>query len=105
MQMNEKTKNLLVKIGIVVLAAVAGVWALMSAPDHIEDTNGTDNFAIQTITDEQIINRSIGARGGPDISRNILTGNALTFSAKKYTGVSEIFYDNFLLPSDFEVNP
>lgn len=103
-KMNEKTKKTLITIGVVVLVVVAGAWLLLGGTDHIEDTNGPDNFSLQTITDRQIIDRSIGAIGGPEISRSILTGDTVKFSAEKFTGVYEIFYDNFIGKSDFWVN-
>lgn len=102
--MNVQTKKTLTMIGALVLAVVAGAWIIFGGTDHIEDTNGAEDFSLQTITDEDIVNMSTGAIGGPKISRSLLTGDTVEFSSEKYTGVSEIFYDNFILPSDFEVD-
>lgn len=104
MQLNEKTKKTLMAIGAVVFCVVIGIWLLMDNMEHIEDTNGPDDYSLQVITQEQIINRRIGALGGPNVLRSSLLGSTVEFSAKKYTGVSEIFYDNYILPSDFEVD-
>ncbi len=90
---------LAVIFGLVVVFTIAG-----QDLEHYEDTNGPENYSLQTITEQQIIDRSIGALGGPNVTRSSLLGSTVEFSAKKYTGVSEILYDNFLLPSDFEVN-
>ena len=87
----------------VVFVVVVGLWLILSSPEHIEDTNGADNFALQTITEENIISQDFGSVGGPTISRSILLGDTVEFSADKYTGVTEILYDNFIGASDFEV--
>lgn len=102
--MNEKLKKILLMVGVLAFVVAAGAWILFGGTDHIEDTNGPEDVSLQTITDQQIIDRSIGSIGGPDISRSFLTGDAVEFSAEKFTGVHEILYDNFIGPSDFEVN-
>ena len=104
MELNEKTKKVLAIIAAVVLVAVAAVWFIQDGTTHIEDTNGPDDFSVQTITDQQIIDRSVGSIGGPTISRSILTGDAVEFSAEKFTGVYEILYDNFIGKSDFDLS-
>ena len=101
MKLNEKTKKLLTLVGAAVFAVVVLVWSICGSIDHIEDTNGPEDFSLQVITDQQIIDRSTGATGGPNITRSSLLGSTVEFSSKKYTGVSEILYDNFILPSDF----
>ena len=103
-KMNEKTKKALTLAAAVILVVVVSVWLILGGTDHIEDTNGADNYALQTITDENIINMDVGSIGGPEISKNILQGSNVEFSAEKLTGVYEVLYDNFVLPSDFEVN-
>lgn len=102
--MNEKAKKILTGLGALVLVVVAAAWIMLDGTDHIEDTNGPENFSLQTITDQNIIDSSTGSIGGPTISRSILTGDTVEFSAEKFTGVYEVLYDNFFLPSDFEVN-
>ena len=104
MKLNEKVKKLLITVGIVAIALVAGVQMLLGGIEHIEDTNGATNYALQTITPQQIVDMSTGSIGGPNITRSSLLGSTVEFSAKKFTGVAEILYDNFLLPSDFEIN-
>ena len=104
MKMNERTKKILMIVGAAVLVVVVGAWFILGGTDHIEDTNGAENFALQEITDENIINMSIGSVDGPNISRSTHTGDALEFSAEKFTGVYEILYDNFILSSDFDLD-
>ena len=104
MKLSEKAKKTLTLIAAAVFVVVVGAWIFLGSPEHIEDTNGADNYALQTITDENIIRMDIGATGGPTISRSSLLGDTVEFSAEQYTGVSEILYDNFIGTSDFEVN-
>ena len=59
--MNIKLKNGLWGILAIVLIVVAVIWFLGDDLEHIEDTNGADDYALTTITDEQIVDRSVGA--------------------------------------------
>lgn len=90
--MSEKMKKIIMIIGAVVLVAVCAVWFLNSDLEHIEDTNGADNFALQTITDDNIINRDIGAMGLKTSTDSI--SNTTTYSSDKFTGVEEIYGNN-----------
>lgn len=79
--------------GIIIAIAVVAVAIFMfmgNGMEHIEDTNGAENFALQTITDENIINKDIGAIGGPNMSTDNIS-NTTTYSSKKFTGVAEIY--------------
>ena len=104
MRLNLNPKNALAGIAVVIVLIVAVVWFMNNGIEHIEDTNGADNFELQQITDENIIKDDLGAVGGPKISRPVLLGDTVEFSAKKFTGVYEILYDNYIMPSDFELN-
>ncbi len=92
MKLSKKTKKIIAIIGTIVMVAVAAVWFLSSDLEHIEDTNGTDNFKLQTITDANIINRDIGAMG-LKISADSIS-NTTTYSSNKFTGVEEIYGTN-----------
>ena len=61
--MDEKKKTLIARIAAVLLIGIAAFWFLGSDLEHIEDTNGPDNYSLTTITDENIIKRDIGALG------------------------------------------
>jgi hypothetical protein len=104
MKLNPKLEKLLFVALAVVLLAGFGWMMLTSDLEHIEDTNGADNYALTTITDENIINMDLGALGGPTKSKDIIGGDVYEFSAEKFTGVYEILYDNYFGPSDFELN-
>ena len=100
MKMNEKTKKIIAIIGAVVLVAVGCVWFLNSDLEHIEDTNGSDNFSLQEITDSNIVNRDIGAMGLKTKTDSV--SNTTTYSSNKFTGVEEI-YGNNIKGNRFEI--
>ena len=90
--MNEKLKKILTVFAVVLFIAVAAVWMLTSDVKHIEDVNGAENYSLQTITDQNIINRDVGALGMSK-TESALT-NVTTYSSDKFTGVEEIFGEN-----------
>ena len=96
--MDEKKKTIIARIAAVVMIGIAIFWFLGSDMKHIEDTNGPDNYSLTTITDENIINRDMGAMG-LSRSKSIVTGDTHTFSSDKFTGVEEIMYNNYILNS------
>ncbi len=91
--MSEKTKKILLIIGAVALIAVCGFWFLSDGLEHIDDTNGADNFALQTITDDNIINLDTGALNLKESTDAI--SNTTTYSSDKFTGVAEIYGINY----------
>ena len=98
--MSGKLKKIIAILGAVVLVAVATVWFMSSDLKHIEDTNGADNYSLQTITDSNIINRDVGAMG-LNIHKSAVSG-VTTYSSKKFTGVEEI-YGNNIWGNRFEI--
>lgn len=92
--MNEKIKKILIGIGVTVLVIVCGIWFLSDDLEHIEDTNGAENFELQTITDANIINMDISALNYKE-SAGIIT-NTTTYSSDKFTGVAEIYGINLV---------
>ena len=96
----ERIKKAVVGIGVAVFIAVFAIWMLQSDLEHIEDTNGTDNYALQQITDSNIINMDVGALNLVEAKE--LFNNLPTFRSDKYTGVSEIYLDN-LIANRFEI--
>lgn len=81
------------KVGGLVLIVVCVVAALImvaSNPvEHIEDTNGPEDYSLQIINDGNIEAMNYGARGFSSTTDN-LTGYT-TYSSKKYTGVTEVY--------------
>lgn len=92
--MSEKIKKILIGIGAVVLVAICGIWFLSNDLEHIDDTNGAENFELQTITDSNIINMDIGALNLKESTDNIT--NTTTYSSNKFTGVAEIYGTNLI---------
>ena len=97
--MNEKTKKILAGIFALVLVAVCGVWFLMDGMEHIEDTNGPDDFSLAVITDGNIINYDIGSLNVKKSSG--ILNDGITFSSDRFSGVYEILVTNFIGKSDF----
>jgi hypothetical protein len=79
----------------------------MPKMEHIEDTNGADNFALATLTDADILATSLACTGGPNssIGRIHLPGgwtisDGVELYAKKFSGVADILWADYILPSD-----
>ena len=104
--MLKNIKNLLWYVFAVVLIVVAVVWFWMDDTAPIADTNGPDDFSLTTITDENIVNLDMGAINPIKISQsNLVFGGVdvdplVDFSSKDFTGVYEVFYNNYFANSD-----
>lgn len=90
--MNGKVKKALIGVGAAALIIVFAVWMLGSDLEHIEDTNGAENFELQTITDDNIIKMDTGALNLKESADSIT--NTTTYSSDKFTGVAEIYGNN-----------
>ena len=97
-----KQNNLLYILIAVAVVVICGYSFLTSDLKHIEDTNGPDDYTLTTITDENIIKQDMGMVGGIKLHRDII-GSGITFSSDGFTGVYEVLYDNYVLPSDFHL--
>ena len=90
----EKLKKILLGIGIILALGIFAVSMLTSDIEHIEDTNGADNYSLQQITDDNIIKKDIGALNLSE-TRDVLS-NMPVYSSEKFTGVSEIYMTNII---------
>lgn len=97
------SKNIFLWIAVIAFVAVGCFWIFGSSLEHIADTNGPEDYALTTITDENIIKQDLGSIGGPTISQSILS-DGYEFSAKKFTGVYQILYDSYIGKSDFQLD-
>ena len=100
LNMNPKIKNILISVLIVILLAVFAVWMLASPKiDHIEDTNGADNYSLQTITEQ-------GTKGSVSKRETRLgnISNGIKYSSKKFTGVYRLYTATILEGSDIYVS-
>lgn len=90
----QKMKNALIG-AVAVIVLVCGAFSLLSSDlEHIEDTNGADNYDLQEIYDYNIINKDIGALNFSQSDE--LFNNLPTFKSKKFTGVAEVYATNMV---------
>ena len=77
--------------------------SLVACGEEYGDTNGEDNFSLQTITDENIINRDLGASGlgYEEISVGDITSTE--YESNNFNGVEELYLTNFIGKSDIHV--
>ena len=88
----KKAKKLLFTVVAILLIAIAVVWFLGDNMRHIEDTNGADNFELQTITDENICNLDMGSLN-VNVSESF---NTTTYKSGCFSGVYEVFSENII---------
>ena len=65
----------------------------------IEDTNGPDNFALNTITDQNILNLDLPS-GGYSTKTSGLLSKTVTHSGKDFSGVVEVLWTD-MIAGDF----
>ena len=82
-------------LAVLLLTALTGCGM-----EHIEDTNGADNFELQQITDDNIRNRDIGALNITEA--NSVVSDTVTYKSNKFTGVYEVFTTN-IITNRFEI--
>ena len=75
-----------------VVLVYGGYSLLTSDLEHIEDTNGPDNYRLQQITDYDIIEREMGSLN-LTIKDQVLSSLPLVTS-KKFTGVADVYTTN-----------
>lgn len=95
-------KGILVAIICIVVAVIAIIWMIGDGFEHIEDTNGADNFSLQTITDENIIDLDMGSMGIGESTSAFSVGTK--YSSSKFSGVYELYTANYILDSDVIVS-
>ena len=100
--MTKSLKNVLWWVFAIAMVVICVVLFLLDDTEPIEDTNGADNFALQVITDQNIIQQDMGMVGGIKIHKDII-GDGVTISSDSFTGIHEVLYDNYVLPSDFHL--
>ncbi len=91
-------KKLMILLMICISAQLFGCSA------EYPDTNGADDYSLQTITDENIIHLDLGASGLGYRESN-LAGFLISseYYSKNFNGVEQIYLTNFILPSDIEI--
>lgn len=87
-----KIKKILPGAVVIIFIVVFAIMMFSSGIEHIEDTNGADNYTLQKITDDNIINMDVGSL---NVGRKkSAISDTVTYSSKKFTGVTEIFTKN-----------
>lgn len=111
MNLDSKIKNILWGVFAVVLVIVVAVWMLVNpAPEHMEDTNGADNYSLQTITEQDVIEQKMGARGTVNERETHIDiagwsiSDGTKYSSKKFTGVYLLHSTTLMKGSDIYVS-
>ena len=90
----EKLKKILIGIAAVAVFVYGAFTLLTTNTEHIDDTNGVDDYTLQQINDYNIINLDVGAR---NISETTSVLSSLPeYSSKKFTGVYELYSTNMI---------
>ncbi len=107
MNKNSKAKNILWIVLAVVIVVAGIVWMLVSPrPEHIEDTNGADNYSLQTITEQDVVEQKMGAKGTVSESETQLgnISSGIKYSSEKFTGVYRLHTTTLFKGSDIYVS-
>lgn len=90
-------------IAMTLLLAIVFCFTGCSSTTY-EDTNGEDNYELETITEEQIINLSVGASGMSYKESSLADMlKSSEYYSKNFNGVEQLYLTNFLLPSDINI--
>ncbi|MBQ7098557.1 MAG: hypothetical protein IJO05_02405 [Oscillospiraceae bacterium] len=96
---------------IPIIAVLVAGFLFLPKMEHIADTNGADNFSLATLTEEDILAKSLTCTGGPNRTTGHLSlpggweiSNGVELSAKKFSGVTDILWADYILPSDFSLS-
>lgn len=71
-------------------------FGLCGCGESIEDTNGENNTALNTITKEDILSNSISASGLGTEEGEFLGFTSFKYKAKNFNGVEELYNENYL---------
>ena len=80
-------------------------FCLVGCGETYEDTNGADDYSLQTITDENILNMDLGSSGiaySEESAGGIIAGQE--YSASNFNGVYEIYTTSYLGNSEVMVS-
>ena len=87
----------------ILIIALFALFALVGCGEKYEDTNGKDNYKLQTITDTNIIELDIGASGLSYTESEAFGIKSTEYSSKNFNGVDRIYSTNFIGKSDIEI--
>ena len=101
MRLSEKLKTNLWRLFAVVLIVVA-VFLFLHEGEQIEDTNGPDDYSLATLTDGDILAKTLTS-SGIKYQHGWLDG-MVEFSSDKFSGVYELLYIDILGSGDFTLD-
>ena len=111
MTINVNTRTRFVGFFAVLVVCAIVIWSIFTTgPEHIEDTNGADNYSLQQITAADVIENKMGSRGSISTYENSLTGgsfnvtNGIRYSSDKFTGVYLLHSATIFKGSDIYVH-
>ena len=96
-------KKPLLTLAAILMLVVGGLWFFLTVPDPIEDTNGPDNYNLQTITDFTIIEGEMGMTGGVSIKPDLI-GSGITISSDGFSGIYDVLWTDYVLKSDITLD-
>lgn len=109
--MNEKMKNKLWGVFAAALIVVFIAWMFLNpGPEHIEDTNGAENYSLQQITEKDVVSRKMGTRGSISESEihwnfgGLDVSGGRKYSCDKFTGVHSLYTATIFKGSDIYVS-
>ncbi len=79
------------------------IFGITACGEEYADTNGTDDYTLQTITDEDIINLATGASGLGYRETNLGALKSSEYYSKNFNGVEQIYLTDFIMKSDVEI--
>ena len=79
------------------------ILALSACGTEYEDTNGDDNFDLQTITDEDIIHLQTGSSGLSYSETSVSIISSSEYYSKIFNGVEQLYLANYFADSDVVV--
>ena len=94
----------------ILLVLVIGFF-FMPKMEHIAVTNGAENFSLATLTDDDILAKTLTCTGGPNYSTGHISlpggwelSSGVKLSADKFSGITDILWADYILPSDFSLD-
>ena len=77
--------------------------AFTACGEEYADTNGDDDYTLQTITDEDIIHLKTGSSGLSYKEQNLGFLHSSEYYSKNHNGVDQIYLTSFIAKSDVEI--
>ena len=108
--MGEALKKVLWILFAVAMVIVFVVWMIMNPrPDHIEDTNGPDDYSLEKITESDVVSLQMGSRGTLSTSETyfniggVKISDGIKHSASRFTGVYLLYSATIFKGSDVHI--